>query len=106
MNDMLMMYLKEHHRLLWELDDNMEEGTKSNDSLYRLVALEYGKHPNALLDLATTITEVINEQHEVELELDTAKAEESTQANVERHLSLLEISEIQNNRGIHIKDYL
>ena len=74
----------------------MEEGTESNDSLSWLLALEYGKHPNALLDLATTITEDINEQHELELVLDTAKADESTQANLERHLSLLEIS--QNNQ--------
>ena len=65
MNDMLMLYLKEHHRLLRILDDNMREGNETNDSLSRLVALEYGKHPNALLDLVTTITEDINEQHEL-----------------------------------------
>ena len=54
MNNMLMLYLKEHHRLLQILD--------------------------ALLDLASTITEDINEQHKLELVLDTARADESTQA--------------------------
>ena len=42
MNDMLMLMLI--------LDDNMEEGYEANDSLSGLVALQYGKHPNALLE--------------------------------------------------------
>ena len=61
-----------------------------------LITLEYGQQPNALLDLASTITEDVNDQHQSELVLDIARADDSTQVNLEKHLSLLDIS--QNNQ--------
>ena len=69
MNNMLTLYLKEHHRLLQILDDSTEEGNKTNDSLSMLLTLEYWQQPNALLDLASTITEDVNDQHQLELVL-------------------------------------
>ena len=74
MNDVLGMYLTVHHRLLRALDDNMDEGVEQNDGLTQLVCLEYGQHPNTLVDLATTITVNINNDHDVDLELNITKA--------------------------------
>ena len=93
MNRTLMLYLKEHHCLLQILDDSTEKENEPNDFLSMLIAMEYGQQPNALLDLASTITEDVNEQHQLELVLDIARADDSIQVNLEKHLSLLDISQ-------------
>ena len=92
MNDVLVMYQTANHRLLRALDLNMEEDVEQIGGLTRLVCLEYGQHAKALVDLATLITVNINDDHDVDLELNITKARDSTQTNMEKHLSQMEIS--------------
>ena len=66
---------------------------RRSDSLHTLIAREYGQTPNALLELVSQLTEDINEHHEMELVVDIAKADSSTQDNLEKHLSQLDISQ-------------
>ena len=76
MNKTLMDYLSEHHRLLQILDEGREEDEELNDSLITLI--------NTLLELVSQLTEDINEHHQLELVLDIAKADSSTQDNLEK----------------------
>ena len=88
-----MVYLREHHRLLQILDKSREEEEELNDSLHTIINREYGQAPNALIELVSQLTEDINEHHQLELVLDIAKADSSTQDNLEKHLSQLDISQ-------------
>ena len=88
-----MVYLREHRRLLQILDESREEEEELSDSLHTLLASEYGLTPNALLELVSQLTEDINKHHQLELVLDIAKADSSTQDNLEKHLSQLDISQ-------------
>ena len=78
-----MDYLREHHRLLQILDESREEEEELSDSLHTLIVRE----------LVSQLTEDINEHHQLELVLDVAKADSSTQDNLEKHLSQLDISQ-------------
>ena len=84
MNRTLMDYLREHHRLLQILDESREEEEELSDSLHTLIVRE----------LVSQLTEDINEHHQLELVLDVAKADSSTQDNLEKHLSQLDISQL------------
>ena len=79
-----MDYLREHHRLLQILDESREEEEELSDSLHTLIVRE----------LVSQLTEDINEHHQLELVLDVAKADSSTQDNLEKHLSQLDISQL------------
>ena len=50
---------------------------------------EYGQAPNALLESVSQLTDDINDHHQLDLVLDVAKADSSTQDN----LSQLDISQ-------------
>ena len=54
---------------------------------------EYGQAPNALLESVSQLTDDINDHHQLDLVLDVAKDDSSTQDNLEKHLSQLDISQ-------------
>ena len=74
------------------LDESRDEEEELNDSLITLINREYGQAPNTLLELVSQLTEDINEHHQLELVPDIAKADSSTQDNLEKHLSSLDIN--------------
>ena len=88
-----MDYLREHTRLLRILDEGREEEEELSEALHTLIMREYGRAPNALLELMSQLTDDIKDHHQLDLVLDVAKADSSTQDNLEKHLSQLDISQ-------------